>query len=133
MKNKDQNIVFFDGVCVLCNGFVKFITKRDKDHSIKFASLQGRTAIDLNVSPDRENLKTIVYLKGNKKRYNSDAVLEIFSDLKGIWTLVNIFKIVPRPLRDLIYKFIAKNRYKFFGKTDTCSLDNHVSSIQILP
>lgn len=115
-------IVFFDGVCNLCNSFVNLLMSIDKNSQFRIASLQGDTAKrlikeDKTVLPD-----SVILLKEGKLFVESDAVLEIVKTLGGLWKILLIFKIIPRGIRDSVYRAIAARRYKFFGKKDTCRL-----------
>ena len=119
-----DKIILFDGICNLCNGIVRFIIKRDKKEVFKFASIQSGTGemllgkINFPVMP----LQSIIYIHGDLYYSESTAVLKILRDLKGIWSLCYIFMGVPKFIRDAVYRFIAKNRYKIFGKRDSCMI-----------
>lgn len=115
-------IVFFDGVCNLCNNSVDFILKRDPHGKFKFASLQSEAAAELleQHGVDKDIMHTIVLLKNDKVYFRSNAILEIARDLRNPWPLLYIFKLVPGFIRDVVYKFISNNRYRWFGKRDTC-------------
>ncbi|WP_284037763.1 thiol-disulfide oxidoreductase DCC family protein [Neobacillus sp. 114] len=116
-------IILFDGVCNLCTSSVQFILKRDPSGHFKFASLQGETGQYLlkkfGLSPD---INSIVFIENEKIHFESTAALKISRELSGAWKLLNVLFIIPRPIRDLLYKTIAKNRYKWFGKNETCML-----------
>jgi predicted DCC family thiol-disulfide oxidoreductase YuxK len=113
--------VLFDGQCNLCNGAVQFIIRHDKKNRFVFASLQSEVAKKLlNEIQVPSSLETIVLIKGNKHFEKSDAALEIAKNLSGLWPLVYAFKIIPRFLRDVLYKWVAKNRYTWFGKRNSC-------------
>ena len=118
-----SHIVFFDGVCNLCNWSVDFIIKRDAEGVFKFASLQSDVAqgllADHRADVDK-GMRTIVLLKNDRLYYRSDAVLEICRDLSNPWPLLAIFKVIPRFIRDAVYRFISKNRYRWFGERNTC-------------
>jgi len=119
---KPDKIILFDGICNLCNGFVQFVIKRDKMEIFKFASIQseiGKTLLKEIKYPVKP-LTSIIYVRGDLYYNESTAVLKIFRDLKGIWSLSFIFMAVPKFLRDAGYRFIANNRYKFFGRRDSC-------------
>ena len=117
----DQLIVLFDGVCYLCQHSVRFIIRNDKKNKFKFASLQSEFAQNrLSEIHFNNSLETIVLLKGTHQFEKSDAVLEIAKHLSGAWPLLYVFKIIPRFLRDGVYTFIAKNRYQWFGKSNSC-------------
>lgn len=119
-----QPVLLFDGVCNLCNSSVQFIIKNDKKGKFKFASLQsdyGQKAIkDYNLGD--ENLKTVILIANGKAYKKSTAALEVAKRMDGLWPLLYIFWIVPYPLRDLIYNWVANNRYKWFGKKDQCMI-----------
>lgn len=123
-------IVFYDGVCGLCNRLVQFLLKRDSNDRLRFASLQsdfaskvlGRHGIDprdLNTLHVVEN-----YEQPDERVLNrSDAILRAARELGGWWSVAaKLGSMVPRPLRNLFYKFVASNRYRVFGKYETCML-----------
>ncbi len=114
-------IVLFDGLCNLCNCSVQFIIRHDKKNKFVFASLQSEVAQKLlNEIHVKSSQESIVLIKGNKHFEKSDAVLEIAKNLSGLWPMIYGFKIIPRFLRDVLYNWIAKNRYTWFGKSDSC-------------
>lgn len=117
-------IVLFDGVCNLCSGAVRFLIRRDPRAALRFASLQSETGRRLQsergIDPDA--LGSIVLVAGDRWWAESTAVLRIVRHLRGAWPLLTVFLLVPRPLRDLIYRWIARNRYRWFGKKETCWL-----------
>lgn len=118
----DRQIIFFDGVCNLCNAFVDFLVKRDKDQSFFFAPLQGEVA-SLKLPAGRPaQLNSVVLWNQGQILEKSDAALMILQQLGGGWWLMRVFWIVPAVLRDLVYDFVAANRYRFFGKRETCRL-----------
>ena len=117
-----QRVLLFDGECNLCNGSVKFIIDHDPHGRYKFAPLQsaaGRTlmrAHDLN--PDQ--LGSVVLIEGKAAHLKSDAALRVAGGLGGAWSLVYALIFVPRFIRDAVYMFVARNRYRWFGKRDEC-------------
>jgi predicted DCC family thiol-disulfide oxidoreductase YuxK len=117
-------IIFFDGVCNLCNGSVDFILKRDPKETFRFASLQSPIAKDLlkRESVDLNNMRTIILLNNGKIFYRSNAILEILRQLTAPWPVFYVFKLVPRFIRDGLYNLISKYRYSWFGKRDTCRI-----------
>ncbi len=117
-----SRIVFFDGICNLCNGFVDFLITADKNKVLFYASLQGTTALKQLPKEDTKELNSIVFLQEDKLYYKSDAVLRIISQLGFKYKLLTVFLILPSSLRNLIYDFIAKRRYLFFGKRNTCRI-----------
>ena len=115
-------IILFDGVCSLCNGFVQFIIVRDTEKHFLFASLQSTAAQErLNKASITipGNLSTVVLLDGESVYTQSDAVLRILRHLKG-WRFLYPLIIVPKPLRDIVYAFISRHRYRMFGRREIC-------------
>jgi predicted DCC family thiol-disulfide oxidoreductase YuxK len=116
-----NNIVLFDGVCNLCNRSVDFIIRNEKSDKLQFASLQsavGKSIVSksgLDETPD----SVMLYVDG-KLLMRSDAVLAISTYLKRPYAYGTILKYVPKILRDSVYNLIAKNRYRWFGKKETC-------------
>jgi predicted DCC family thiol-disulfide oxidoreductase YuxK len=117
-------VLLFDGVCNLCTSSVHFIIKRDPKRKFRFASLQS--AFGQNVLQEHQlNTQTfdsLVLLENGKIYQRSTAALRIARQLSGAWPLLYIFMIVPAFIRNAVYDFIARNRYKWFGKKETCWL-----------
>jgi len=123
MKDEKTGIILFDGVCNLCNSFVQKVIKADKNNYFKFASLQSDAGQQLLADkPEFIDLKTIIYLEGGTLYTRSTAALKISKHLNGAWPLLQAGYILPSFVRDGIYNFIAKNRYKWFGKKDQCMI-----------
>ena len=129
-----ETVVFFDGVCNICNKSVNFIMDRDVKNVIFFASLQSdyakKTLLPFNVDPT--DLNTIIFLENGEIHKKSDAALQICKYLKGNWKALSWCLIFPRFIRDFVYITIAKNRYKLFGKSDTCRLPTPEERAQFL-
>ena len=123
-------ILFYDGVCGLCNRLVQFLLKHDRHERLGFASLQSDFAAKVlkRHSIDPKDLDTLHVVENfdqpnERVLQRSDAVLRAARELGGVWSpLAVLGKIVPRPLRNLFYRFVASNRYRVFGKYDTCML-----------
>ena len=134
-QNKEQNVVIlFDGVCNLCNGAVRFFIKHDRRQRLRFASLQsesGRFILEKHGLPD-DYLSSIVFVEGESFYLNSTAVLRACRHLGFPWSTAKVFLFIPRPIRDLIYKWIARNRYRWFGKMDSCSLPDPATADRFL-
>lgn len=131
-------IIFFDGVCSLCNGFVDFLIRRmqrGKFQHFYFASLQGQTAVRLLPKAARDSLESIILLKGSNGEIlkSSDAVLEILSCLPAPWCWANLLRFVPKLIRDSLYLFITKHRYPWFGKRQECRLPTPEEKVFFLP
>jgi|ERR1035437_4054377 predicted DCC family thiol-disulfide oxidoreductase YuxK len=117
-------VILFDGVCNLCCEWTRFLIWKDKKMLFKFASIQSEVGERLLNSAGLNNkeLKTIIYLKNNQVYLASTAVLEILTDLGGIWKMFSLFQLIPKAVRDRIYLFIAERRYRIFGKRSSCLL-----------
>ncbi|MGM0844783.1 MAG: thiol-disulfide oxidoreductase DCC family protein [Bacillota bacterium] len=117
------SIILFDGVCNLCNTIVQFVIERDKKGYFKFASLQSDTGKALlqkhEVDADTDS---IILIDQHKCYMKSAAALRVSKNLDGLWKIFFLFMLVPAPLRDKIYDLIARNRYNWFGKRDSCML-----------
>jgi len=122
--SEKQAIIFFDGVCNLCNGFVQFVIERDKENYFRFSSLQAEAARpyleNCGISP--KELGSVVLYENGKCFTRSAAALRILKRLSGGWPALFGFIIIPRFIRDLVYDFIARNRYRWFGKQESCWL-----------
>jgi len=130
----DHPIIFFDGVCGLCNSFVDIILRADKKGIFRFSPLQGDTAKKyLAEQPEEPGDWSIVYIDENNIYEQSDATLKILERLGGIWGLLSIFSFLPRGFRNYIYRFIAVNRYKIFGKRDTCRIPTEQEKERFMP
>jgi predicted DCC family thiol-disulfide oxidoreductase YuxK len=125
-SQKAYSIVLFDGVCRFCNGWVQFILRHDKHDAFRFAPLQSDIAQSLLASNQLQDdsLDSVILLEGSKVYTHSSAVLQIFNRLGGAWRLLAVFKVVPPSIRDVLYRAIAKRRYKWFGKYDSCMIPN---------
>lgn len=120
-----MDIILFDGVCNLCNTAVNFIIDRDPAGRFRFVALQsetGRKLLAQNPPASAGPIDSIVLIQNEKSLIKSDAALEIARHLRGGWSLFVVFRILPRFLRDGMYDWIARNRYRFFGKEDACRL-----------
>lgn len=118
----NKAIIFFDGVCNLCNSSVQFVIKHDKKHHFVFAALQSDVARDILLQyPTKITKKDSILLLQNNQLYSeSTAVLYIAKHLTGFWKVFQVFWIVPSFIRDPLYRYIAKKRYNWFGKRDSC-------------
>ena len=121
---KKEKIIFFDGYCNLCNGFVNFIIRLDKKNKIFFAPLNGKKAEEIlskkeinSVLPD-----SVIFYYNNVTSLKSKAVIDIFISLGGFYKLVVILKVIPSFILNFFYDTIAKNRYSWFGKRESCTV-----------
>lgn len=117
-----NSIILFDGVCNLCNGAVQFIIRHEKTDELRFASLQSAIAGSILQTETQSVLlpDSVVLYDNGKTYFRSSAAIRISSYLKFPFCLFYVFIIVPAPIRDIIYDFIASRRYRWFGKKESC-------------
>ena len=117
-----QPVIFFDGVCNLCNASVQFVIAHDKKDQFKFTALQGDYATEMlpKFNADLEKLNTILLLEDGKLYTKSSAALRIARKLNGLIPLLYAFIIVPKFIRDWVYDIIARNRYRWWGRQESC-------------
>ena len=120
-----KKIILFDGVCNLCNTTVQFVIKNDKEDIFRFTPLQSDTGKKLLTERniDTEDIDSIILIEPNVAYYTkSTAALEIGKNLNGLRTLSSILLWLPETFRNIVYDFVAKNRYKWYGKKDSCMI-----------
>jgi len=119
-----DQIILFDGVCNLCNGSVQFVIQRDPEGRFNFAALQSDAAKQLlkDYQLPVSDLYSIILIKKGKVYQRSSAALEIARGLSGLWPLLYVFVVIPPFIRDGIYNWIAKNRYRWFGQKEECMI-----------
>ena len=150
-------IIFFDGVCALCNAFVDFMISRDTRARFRFAPLQGETYAERVVKAGLEGpatsasasrsasapfdtsggdgdwMRSLVLADADGLHRKSDAALRVVQGLGGVWTMVGALRVVPRFMRDMAYDFLARNRYRWFGKRDACRMPSPAERERFLP
>lgn len=121
----NKKIILFDGVCNLCDATVQFIIKRDKKDIFRFVALQsdlGEKIIN-HIGIDRTKTDSIIlYEPGTAYYHKAEAAIKIAVYLGGFFTLMNIFSILPKFISNSVYDYIAKNRYKWYGKKEECMI-----------
>lgn len=124
MYTEHSAILLFDGVCNLCNSTVNLLIRKDKKQLFTFASLQSEAGQRLlaTFGLPLKDFNSFIYIKDGKMYQRSGAVLRVVRDLGGIWRLAVVFLLIPSPIRDFIYTFVARNRYRWFGKKNECML-----------
>lgn len=120
MHNK--KIIVFDGVCHLCSGWVRFLLVRDRAQQYQFAAMQGEAGRRLLAAHglDINNPVSFLLFDGVKGYTDSDAIIRVLTSLGGLWSVMNIFRLIPAPIRNLFYRWVARRRYSLFGKRDIC-------------
>jgi predicted DCC family thiol-disulfide oxidoreductase YuxK len=128
-------VIAFDGICVLCNGFVRFLLRRDKHHRLQFTTNRSEAGAAIFAATGQQPEKPVSVVLVNDGQYftESTAALHAIAALGGAWRLVMLFRIVPAPLRDSIYRRVARNRYRWFGKLDHCPVPQREWADRFLP
>jgi predicted DCC family thiol-disulfide oxidoreductase YuxK len=125
MKGDGEKIVLYDGVCNLCDAAVRFVLERDSRETLRFAALQGnfaRALLARHGIPAPAEPESILLFENGRVFSRSDAALRIARHLDFPWKLAAVFLLFPRRLRDFVYAWVARNRYRWFGKNDACLL-----------
>ena len=117
----DDDIILYDGVCVFCSRWVRFVAARDVERRFRFTAIQSgygtRLAQAFGINARDPDTNAVIH--GGEAFFKSDAALTVLSNLPG-WGWVRIWRAVPTPLRDALYNLVARNRYRIFGKYETC-------------
>lgn len=130
----DHPIVFFDGLCGLCNRSVDFLVTRDRQHNLRYAPLQGETSQKLLSLPPDADYSTMILWDHGRTYQRSDAVWRCLTHAGGLWGILGqVMRCVPRPLRNWGYGFVARNRYRFFGKKESCRIPKPEERALFLP
>jgi predicted DCC family thiol-disulfide oxidoreductase YuxK len=121
---KQKPVLYFDGNCNLCNTWLNILHRFDKKNFIRYVSLQSEIGEKVlrQLQLASEFSDTVIFEKEGVFYFRSEAVLECLKSLGGCWETVNMMRIFPLKLRDGLYNFIARNRYKWFGRTDRCEM-----------
>jgi len=119
---ENQHIVFYDGVCALCNRSVKWLISADRKKKLKYAPLQGKTAMQLIPSEKRKSLDSLVLWSEGKTYERSAAFFETVRIIGGIHRFWLIFSVLPTSWCNVVYDFVARNRYRWFGKYESCPI-----------
>lgn len=129
-------IVFFDGECGLCSRSARFFAHADHQDRLRFAPLQGETAAARQWSTyaDAEEGSMVVWRESDDTMHlRSDAVLEVANALGGLWRSLHLLRILPRSWREAIYRYVARNRIRWFGRADVCALPDEALRSRLLP
>ena len=127
-------IIVFDAECVLCSANAQFVLRYDRRGLFRLASMQGEVGAALyrRFGIDPEQPDTLIVVTGDTALRDSAAVFAIWSGLGWPWRALTLFRVVPPPLRDTIYRFIARHRYRLFGKRETCWIPNAEQADRVL-
>lgn len=122
---KNKKIILFDGVCNLCNSSINYVIDHDKNDTFRFVALQSDLGelIQEYIGIENKSLDTIILYVPDEAYYiKSTAAIKVMREFLGFWKLTQIFLILPSPIRDLVYNYIAKNRYRWYGKKESCRI-----------
>ena len=129
-----MKVILFDGICNLCNGAVNWVIDHDKRNKFKFASLQsdyGKLIIDKS-GLKNDYLNTIVLVDEDRIYLRATAVLRVLKEIGGFYSLLYIFNVIPSPILNFFYNIVAKYRYRWFGKRDTCRMPDDLNKGQFI-
>ena len=127
-------IVVFDAQCLLCNSWVQFLLKHDKQGIFQFAAIQGKVGGQLlaDAGLKIEGLQTLLLVDGAQSWQHTDAILRVLHALGWPWRLAGVARLIPAPLRDALYRVIARNRYQWFGKSEQCLMPDPAVAARFL-
>lgn len=127
-------LIYYDGLCGLCDRFVRFVVSRDHKRLYHFAPLQGTTARSrLQSLTDPGASSTVILDEEGTLRVRSDAALAILAGLGGAWRAVALLRLIPRPIRDAVYDLVARNRFRWFGRRAECRVPSPEEQERFLP
>ena len=117
-------VLYYDAHCKLCNTWLNILRRIDKNNGINFSALQSKAGKILfeKYKFDYQNTDTVIFEKDSKIFVRSEAVIECISCINGFWNIVKVLRIIPLKIRDSVYDTIARNRYKWFGRTNSCEI-----------
>ena len=129
----DDDVILYDGVCVFCSRWVRFVATRDVAHRFRFTAIQSdygtRLANAFGIDPGDPDTNAVIH--GGKAFFKSDAALTVLSLLPG-WRSTRVLFSVPNPLRDTVYNLVARNRYRIFGKYDECFVPDEAMRSRVM-
>ena len=130
----DRPVIVFDAQCVLCSANAQFVLKHDRRDHFRLASMQGEVGAALfrRFGIDPADPETIILVDGDSVRLNSDAVIAIYAGLGWPWRAAAALRLVPRVLRDPVYRWVARNGYRLFGRRETCWLPTAEQARRVL-
>jgi predicted DCC family thiol-disulfide oxidoreductase YuxK len=129
----DDDVILYDGVCVFCSRWIRFIAARDRDRRFRFTAIQSdygrRLAQAFGINPADPDTNAVIH--GGIAYFKSDAALMVLSSLPG-WYWVRVLRAWPKPLRNAVYNLVAQNRYRIFGKYEVCFLGDESFRSKVL-
>ena len=130
--SSSMRVIYFDGYCGLCDRLVRFVLPRDHRGRYHFATLSGTTAA-ARLGPEAAGSETVVLDDEGRLRIRSDAALAILAGLGGPWMLLGVLRVIPRPVRDAVYDWIARHRHRWFGRLEACRVPTPAERARFLP
>ena len=129
----DDDVILYDGVCVFCSRWIRFIAARDRDRRFRFAAIQSgygtRLARAIGIDPGDPDTNAVVH--GGVPLFKSDGALTVLGTLPG-WGWVRALRVVPKPVRDTVYDLVARNRYRMFGKYEACAAPDEEMKARVI-
>ena len=127
-------VIVFDALCVLCSANAQFVLRFDRRGTFRLASMQGEIGAELyaRFGIDPADPDTLIVVEGGVALRDSEAMLAVWHGLGWPWRALSVFRLVPRPVRDPIYRWIARNRYRIFGKRETCWMPTPAQRVRVL-
>jgi len=128
-------VIVFDGVCVLCNGWVRFLLRHDRRARYRFAAMQGESGRALLSAHglDADDPVSFLLIEGGAAWTETDAIIRVLSGLGGVWRVAGLLRILPSALRNGLYRWFARNRYRIFGRYEQCALPAPEQATRFLP
>ena len=129
------DIIVFDGVCLLCSGWVRFLLRFDHGQRYRFAAMQSGSGRDLLLRHgfDPDDPVSFLLVTPTRTWTDSDAIIHVLTGLGGVWRIARALRLIPAVLRDPLYRVIARNRYRLVGRRDTCFLPDAATRARFLP
>jgi len=129
----DDDVILYDGVCVFCSRWIRFIAARDRDRRFRFAAIQSgygtRLARAIGIDPGDPDTNAVIH--GGVPLFKSDGALTVLGTLPG-WGWVRALRVVPKPVRDTVYDLVARNRYRMFGKYEACAAPDEEMKARVI-
>jgi len=129
----DDDVILYDGVCVFCSRWIRFIAARDRDRRFRFAAIQSgygtRLARAIGIDPGDPDTNAVIH--GGVPLFKSDGALTVLGTLPG-WSWVRALRVVPKPVRDTVYDLVARNRYRMFGKYEACAAPDEEMKARVI-
>jgi len=128
-------VIVFDGVCVLCNGWVRFLLRHDRHGRYRFAAMQGESGRALLTAHglDADDPVSFLLIEGGVAWTDTDAIVRVLSGLGGAWRVAALLRVLPKALRDRLYRGLARNRYRVFGRYEQCAIPAPEQAARFLP